>query len=1579
MGTRRFDKFEDKEYLKECVDKILEELDILHRQEEKIEWEEQEIIGNDDKLMRAQALANIDAYFFPDPNTAVLAKDVVAEINTTDERPMRCRPRKLSVVQQAFLQAKTNIMIKQGKLEDSHGQWSHGLVLVAYEDRIKAFMDKHQEEATEKMFKKEFEEVVATFFRLCINLRMLNNKTIPDIFPLPRIDDLVESIPRKCGRFSISDICDAFFTCELKREHRPKTAFKTHDKHLQFAVLPQGFINSPSIFCRLIARTFKGIERDKFSAYIDDVLNHTDDMKEHLETQQEIYNRLRRNKLTLKVAKTYLNQDKIKFLGHILVKGGRYPDPKAVEAILEWRDPTTAKEVRQFLGSTLYYREYILHYSDLAMPLYDLIKKGVIVDKEWKDDVHGEAVKRLKRALATKPVLMSVDPNKPFRLKIDACRKGRGIGCILEQQDDLGKWHPVSCYSTSLNKAEREYSATELECKALHDCILHFSTYLKYIPHFEVFTDHNALKYMVKSDRAITNGRLMRYLMDLQGYNFSLYYRKGTENQDADAVSRLLRTSDEPNFGGEDELDQETGKTSEEEIDLAKKLRRMTIKNQKEFERQQRQMSKTELKEMAEIMDRILAEGVENLESPSGRKRFLENLKRENFKTRETEIISSIEETLPKFSKEVAGETLEFVHQIIMYDKNDDETDNMSENELIIINEEINEERLLGKYDLIPSEEIQKGIGERLVNTVKAYQREKGSLEWAQRKREEITDRVAKLAQGNSENDLSLRKITGCIKKYQLREKAEIDYGLQEKEQPNLNDRSEPPDRDPVCQQLERKRKEGYKQCKVRRSLIENAGRGLYAKKGIVEKGVICSYEGTEITKKQLDGKYGNRDYVASAYSQPYSNDLKYIDARNEDDCYGRFANDPLDDLLVNAKILWHNGKMVLIAMTNIKKGDEIYISYSKDYWYSRLDKLDQTLQARVRRRYPGERRIAFREDAEEMEMKYESLKDKKREREKSNEPNLNLKLKKGMIRRNAITKPPSKNLLTRMKEKALEETRRALFDTEAEEGKVADTNEIKLEDFAHDNVEQCEELADELRNTLEGRKFMDNENGKLYEISRIRFDEEYGMVIGFRKPLHGTRDAEDDYAYVVYGKDGLYELSEKYLLEHPEERTAIPWPLSRQEWADRQLEDEFLREIVNQLRESPTKEINYLDERYSFMEIGEDKEEMVVLKQMEKDGWVRKCMVPKQLQKLTLKLHHEGLSHFGVGRMLATLKQNYHWKTMDKDVDEHVKGCINCKLRKTYQRRARVPIVHYGKTERILDRVHMDLTGPLKKTKEGHNYILVIKDFLSKYVWLIPLRDKTMEEVAVAFVNDFICQAGIPNMVVSDRGNEFVNKIMKRVAKILNIMKVSTTPYNPRADGFVENHNKTLKDQLYHYIDTLKQDDWDIYLPVVQFMYNTTVSLTTGYTPMFLMTGREARMPSNEHMEQRATPTRNEAVDNEFVYRLVQLMTKTHHEVGRKQMKGKEAMDVKQRRPLVFKEYEPGQQVFRVRRPVSTFLSGTEVDHLKQRQKEKVSMKLLERFEGPYEIIRKINPVLYDIEIDGKEVRVHATNMKPY
>ena len=230
------------------------------------------------------------------------------------------------------------------QLEDAKSEWCHGLVLVAYEERINRFMEKHGDAAMELIFAEEHEVEVATFFRLCIDLRMLNAKTVPDRFPLPRIDDLLESIPRGCGRFSISDIADAFFKCELKKEHRHKTAFKTHNRHLQFSVLPQGFINSPSVFCRLIARTFEGTDRAKFSAYIDDVLTHVEDFEGHYAVQEDMYNRLRESQLTLKLSKTHLNYSEVKFLGHILTKDGRLPDPKAVEAISEWADPTTIIE-----------------------------------------------------------------------------------------------------------------------------------------------------------------------------------------------------------------------------------------------------------------------------------------------------------------------------------------------------------------------------------------------------------------------------------------------------------------------------------------------------------------------------------------------------------------------------------------------------------------------------------------------------------------------------------------------------------------------------------------------------------------------------------------------------------------------------------------------------------------------------------------------------------------------------------------------------------------------------------------------------------------------------------------------------------------------------------------------------------------------------------------------------------------------------------------------------------------------------------------------------------------------------------
>jgi hypothetical protein len=130
-------------------------------------------------------------------------------------------------------------------------------------------------------------------------------------------------------------------------------------------------------------------------------------------------------------------------LGHILSKEGIAPDPDKVKAVADIEDPRDITGVRSFLGSTLFYRRFIHGYSDLAAPLYALTKKGVNVQRDWEDSVHGAAMDSLKGALTSAPVLRLFDPSKQIQIRLDACKVGRGIGAIFLQPDEEGEWHPI--------------------------------------------------------------------------------------------------------------------------------------------------------------------------------------------------------------------------------------------------------------------------------------------------------------------------------------------------------------------------------------------------------------------------------------------------------------------------------------------------------------------------------------------------------------------------------------------------------------------------------------------------------------------------------------------------------------------------------------------------------------------------------------------------------------------------------------------------------------------------------------------------------------------------------------------------------------------------------------------------------------------------------------------------------------------------------------------------------------------------------------------------------------------------------
>ena len=1764
----RFEKFQP-ERLASCVKEILENLDIMKRTTVmKMPWTKETV--EEDDIFRAQALANLDAFFYANEDD-VKAHHVMGDIDLIPGgRPFKCRPRRYSQVQQAFLEAKTGIMVEEGRLEHSTSDWSHGLVLVPYDDRITAFMEEFGENAMTEILKKENRVRVSTFFRLCLDLRQLNLQTVPDVYPLPRIDDLLDHIPRQIDRFSISDLADAFFLVELKSDKRHLTSFRTHNRQLQFAALPQGFINSPAIFSRFVDRVFNGLDRTRFSWYMDDTLNHSKGFMSHYFTQREAYNRLRIGNVTMKLSKTHINYDMMKFLGHLLFYDGRTPATDSVEAIAEWADPKDTTAVRSFLGATLYYREYIHQYSELAMPLYALTKKGVVVVDVWDDVIHGQAIRDIKQALTSKPVLLQVDNTKPFRLMVDACRKGHGLGGILEQQDNNDRWHPVAYFSKSLRAAERNYSATELECKVLHDAILHWSVYLKNVYNFDVFSDHNALVYMTATSNDTTNGRLMHYLMAIQGYRYTLYYRSGLLHCTADAVSRLLRRGETPVYETEDDLRDDKGPITRFQLVKARKIAAHNQVLEEKSQQVLRTLDKTKLKQLSIIQDEIVKIGVENLGTDEGRQRFLENLKAQQLivdnailddllpkiettvddlpvassqkfvnliklndfsecikiqqaifsaiKSKQTYYINSLLNNKPITEVDRLHDT----NRVTLYHHKVDEANNQAKaildnlllkeeckskhpNELIVVKEDkiefevgllrrqIIDQRVLSliihprlhpntsrEYRTLcnfvnQTEELNLPtdltIDEILINPIQLVlpilptlrRQTIGMQSTCFRDYRNSSSSVGKFDQSKLCFTLT-RSGKGFISNAKTKTIEPIKKGSksQSKANKNIGDMEYDPtenldehifpqpkratmlltEESPLAQNLHAQRKLGHDKVTLMESTITGAGIGLFAYKNITENQVFAGYDGPHLTKDQLiefqKGSW-NSDYVAQLVSDHVTGEVIYIDGQAKDS-FGAFANDPRNDHLVNAKLIWTNKGARVIATKNIFPGEEIFIDYGTEYWDGKLDKLTNpihkaTIQLRSQLKkdklvkglnieksclknakegggvHPGSAKAvvnknkakppippkislknhednlkylsdkphlvhfdnqvsmyphAHRSDGHirtEFKLLYDRLADEIKTNRDSTNPVTKSTLSNRLI---------SDGLVEHISLETLHKVQRPPIDTS---NKVQDIL-IEMEEdimFGYDNLIQSEALADEMKH-LVGRHFEDE--GVTYEVTDIFYSTEFETVLAKKKTTSNKgkgRNLEDAHAHAVFGLEGVYELCERYLIDHPDDRIGDYWPSTSQEWAEHQRLDERLKAIIDSLEDNGLDEI--MEGKNKFRLITHEDDSKTVLYRIFSDRngreFEQRC-IPRSLVKRALNLYHEGYIHNGAVRMESTIKLGYYWFKMGDEIREYVSKCINCKMRKSHTRKGRIPIMRYSMTLRPTDRTHLDLTGKLPKTKRGNVYILVIKDYLTKFVWLIPLPNKEAITIAEAVLVHFVGVAGVPKVIISDQGGEFDNKLMKAFTSVLTSKKIRTTGYNPQSDGTVEVHNRTLKDQLFHYVDHLKQDDWDTFLPTCQLMYNTTVSTATGYTPYFLMYGRECRMPSFQYMNKKMEESEVDVHNENLVYEMVKNMESFWEYTSKKVFEDSLRHNAVIRKPLAFKEYEVGQEFFRVIYPSTVFNDPD------SKEAYKISRKLMERYVGPYKIIRKISPVQYDADIDGVITRVHALNMKP-
>ena len=452
---------------------------------------------------RAATLLAKHVHTFPAPGTPITGhtEAVVHDIDTGSTRPIRCNPRKLSPKKIKIQQELVDKMLEEGQIEHSVSAWSAPTVLVTKKDGTTRF---------------------------CVDYRRLSNSTKKDAFPLPRIDDSLNSLSGQSW-FSTLDLASGYWQVRLSEDAKPKTAFATHSGLFQFAVMPFGLCNAPATFERLMSQVMRGLHWKRCLVYIDDILVFGHDFESALQSLELVLIRVAEYGLQLKSTKCHLFRSSVPFLGHIVGRAGLECDPSKVSAVANWIPPTTIKGVREFLGFTGYYRRFVPDYSTVAQPLVRLLGKDCKF--KWTDACQ-DAFKALRALLIKAPVLAFPKEDLPYIVDTDA--SDYGIGGVLSQCIE-GTEHVIAYYSKSLNPAQQKYCTTRRELLAVVATLDHFKGYV-WGPKFTVRTDHAALVWLknLKNIQAM----LARWLAKLQQFHFDIIHRPGVQHGNADGLSR---------------------------------------------------------------------------------------------------------------------------------------------------------------------------------------------------------------------------------------------------------------------------------------------------------------------------------------------------------------------------------------------------------------------------------------------------------------------------------------------------------------------------------------------------------------------------------------------------------------------------------------------------------------------------------------------------------------------------------------------------------------------------------------------------------------------------------------------------------------------------------------------------------------------------------------------------------------------------------------------------------------------------------------------------------------------------------
>ena len=360
--------------------------------------------------------------------------------------------------------------------------------------------------------------------RLCVDYRALNSITVKNRCTIPRIDDLLDAVAGS-KYFTSLDLTSGYHQILISEEDRPKTAFRTPFGHFQFKVLIEGLTNAPATFQTVMNSIFHPYLKKFVVVYIDDILIFSKTEAEHQAHLRIVLDILRKEKFYVCESKSMFAQTEVKYLGHIVDSRSIRPDPKKVESVQTWPVPQSVTDVRSFLGLCNYFRKFMDHYSEVAIPLTNLTKKST--KWEWTGRCQ-DSFQKLKDLLTRAPLLRTPDETLPYEVVTDA--SDLGLGAVLLQEG-----HPVAFESRKLNGAELNYTVTEKEMLGVVHALRVWRCYLEGAD-FTVYTDHVSNTFFQTQPNL--SRRQARWSEFLQRFvPFAWEYRKGTRNV-ADALSR---------------------------------------------------------------------------------------------------------------------------------------------------------------------------------------------------------------------------------------------------------------------------------------------------------------------------------------------------------------------------------------------------------------------------------------------------------------------------------------------------------------------------------------------------------------------------------------------------------------------------------------------------------------------------------------------------------------------------------------------------------------------------------------------------------------------------------------------------------------------------------------------------------------------------------------------------------------------------------------------------------------------------------------------------------------------------------